>query len=227
VESSRRWWPWTSPVANTCRRRLGRSRLSYKSRLVGRSARLGAAAEFDRSAADESASEVARPHVFTASVEHRAPTSREVVAPGASPLRSPPGGSCRTSTAPSPPGSTGRELIDVEGVERAGTVAIDGLANVGDKVSQLRLVVLRDHGARCLSLRLAGHKYEATQSQPRSGNTGWVARTAGEAWQGPDGHRAVWADGRSAAGRWRGLVYRSVARSWRGSYIPSSPPPGS
>jgi hypothetical protein len=55
-------------------------------------------------------------------------------------------------------------VIDVEGVKRAGTVAIDGLPDAGDKVSQLRLVVLRDHGARCSSLQLAGHEYEATQS---------------------------------------------------------------
>jgi len=36
------------------------------------------------------------------------------------------------------------DLINVERVELAGTVAIDGLPNAGDKVSQLRLVVLRD-----------------------------------------------------------------------------------
>jgi hypothetical protein len=46
----------------------------------------------------------------TALLEHRVPTSRVVAPPGSSPLRSPPGGDCRTSTAPSPPGSTGREL---------------------------------------------------------------------------------------------------------------------
>ena len=61
------------------------------------------------------------------------------------------------------PGVLEENLIDVEGVKRAGTVAIDGLPNAGDKVSQLRLVVLSDHGARCSSLRLAGHEYEATQ----------------------------------------------------------------
>src|SRR5215217_7933907 len=62
------------------------------------------------------------------------------------------------------PGVLEENVIDLEGVNRAGTVAIDGLPNAGDKVSQLRLVVLRDHGARCSSLRLAGHEYEATQS---------------------------------------------------------------
>ena len=60
-------------------------------------------------------------------------------------------------------------LIDFEGVKGAGTVATDSLPNAGDELFQLRLVVLRDHGARCLSLRLAGHEYEATQTQPRSG----------------------------------------------------------
>ena len=62
------------------------------------------------------------------------------------------------------PGVLEENLVDVEGVKRAGTVAIDGLANAGDKASQLRLVVLRDHGACCSSFRLVGHEYEATQS---------------------------------------------------------------
>src|SRR3954453_16919943 len=62
------------------------------------------------------------------------------------------------------PGVLEENLIDVEGVERAGAVAIDRLANAGDKVSQLRLVVLRHYGARCSSLRLVGHEDEATQS---------------------------------------------------------------
>jgi len=39
----------------------------------------------------------------------RVPTSRVVAAPGSSPLPPPPERSCRTSTAPSPPGSSGRE----------------------------------------------------------------------------------------------------------------------
>src|SRR4030095_9946103 len=47
---------------------------------------------------------------FTALLEHRAPTSRVVAAPGSSPPRSPPGGNCRTSTAPLPPRSTETEL---------------------------------------------------------------------------------------------------------------------
>jgi hypothetical protein len=36
-------------------------------------------------------------------------------------------------------------LINVERVEFAGTVAIDGLTNAGDKFSQLCAVVVRDH----------------------------------------------------------------------------------
>ena len=40
----------------------------------------------------------------------RAPTSRVVAGSGSWPPRSPPRASCRTSTAPSPPGSTGREV---------------------------------------------------------------------------------------------------------------------
>jgi hypothetical protein len=54
-------------------------------------------------------------------------------------------------------------LINVERVKLAGTVAIDGLSNVGDKFCQLCVVVVRDHRARRSSLRLAGHECEATQ----------------------------------------------------------------
>jgi len=54
-------------------------------------------------------------------------------------------------------------VINVERVELAGTVAIDGLPNVGDKFSQLCVVVVRDHRARRSPLRLAGHELEATQ----------------------------------------------------------------
>jgi hypothetical protein len=44
--------------------------------------------------------------------------------------------------------------INLEGVKLAGPVAINSLANAGDKVSQLGLVVFRDHRSRCPSLRL-------------------------------------------------------------------------
>ena len=54
-------------------------------------------------------------------------------------------------------------LINVERVKLAGTVAIDGLPNAGDKSSKLCVVVVRDHPARRSSLRLAGHECEATQ----------------------------------------------------------------
>jgi hypothetical protein len=47
-----------------------------------------------------------------------------------------------------------QNAVDVEGVELAGAVAIDSLTNAGDKVSQLCLVVLRNHRARCSSRRL-------------------------------------------------------------------------
>lgn len=49
-------------------------------------------------------------------------------------------------------------VIDLERVEFAGPVAIDGLHDVGDKFSQLCVVVVRDHRPRRLSLRLAGHE---------------------------------------------------------------------
>ena len=54
-------------------------------------------------------------------------------------------------------------MINLERVELAGPVAIDGLPDAGDKFSQLCVVVVRDHQARRTSLRLVGHAYEATQ----------------------------------------------------------------
>jgi hypothetical protein len=62
-----------------------------------------------------------------------------------------------------PAGVLEENSINVERVELAGTVAIDGLTDAGDKVSQLCLVVVRDHGPRRSTLRLAGHETEATQ----------------------------------------------------------------
>lgn len=55
-------------------------------------------------------------------------------------------------------------MIDVGRVELAGTVAIDGVPNAGDKFPQLRLVVVRDHQARRSSLRLAGHEQRLRDS---------------------------------------------------------------
>ena len=54
-------------------------------------------------------------------------------------------------------------VIDLERVELASPVAIDGLPDVGDKFCQLCVVVVGDQRPRRLSLRLAGHEYEATQ----------------------------------------------------------------
>ena len=50
------------------------------------------------------------PPVIAAFLELRVPTSRVVPGPGSAPLQPPPRGSCRTSTAPSLPGSIGREF---------------------------------------------------------------------------------------------------------------------
>jgi hypothetical protein len=59
------------------------------------------------------------------------------------------------------------------------------------------LVVLRDHGAGCLALRLAGHEYEATQSPALQrhyrmvrADRGMVARSARSAAES-DGRRAA------------------------------------
>ena len=43
-------------------------------------------------------------------------------------------------------------MINVERVELSGTLTIDGLPNVGDKFSQLSVVVVRDHRTRRSSL---------------------------------------------------------------------------
>jgi hypothetical protein len=66
------------------------------------------------------------------------------------------------------PGVLEENVINVERVELAGTVAIDGLPNAGDKFSQLCLVVVRDHQTRRAPLRLAGHAHEATQASSLS-----------------------------------------------------------
>ena len=47
------------------------------------------------------------------------------------------------------PGVLKENLINIERVKLASTIAIDGLPNAGDKLSQLCLVVVRDHGAGC------------------------------------------------------------------------------
>jgi hypothetical protein len=68
-------------------------------------------------------------------------------------------------------------LINIERVKLAGTVAIDRLPNVGDKFSQLCVVVVRDHRARRSPLRLAGHQCEATQeSSPAAARLVTVCR---------------------------------------------------
>jgi hypothetical protein len=82
----------------------GARRISHQHTRDWTSERMG------RSATDECASGAAEPPVIAAFLELRVPTSRVVAGPGSSPLQPPPGGSCRTSTAPSPPGSIGRGL---------------------------------------------------------------------------------------------------------------------
>ena len=59
-------------------------------------------------------------------------------------------------------------MINVERVKLAGAVAIDSIPNPRDKLSQLCMVVVRDHRARRSSLRLAGHEHEATQESSLS-----------------------------------------------------------
>jgi len=52
--------------------------------------------------------------------------------------------------------------VNFECVKFAGTVAIDGVPDTVHEVTQLRVVVIRDHRARRPSLRLAGHTSEVT-----------------------------------------------------------------
>ena len=55
--------------------------------------------------------------------------------------------------------------IDLEGIQFAGTVAVDGLPDAIDKCSQLCAVIVGNHGTSRLSLQLAGHTTEATQNR--------------------------------------------------------------
>ena len=55
------------------------------------------------------------------------------------------------------PGVVEENVINLERVELAGAVAIDGLPDAGDKFSQLCVVVVRDHRARRSSLRPVRH----------------------------------------------------------------------
>jgi hypothetical protein len=71
--------------------------------------------------------------------------------------------------------------IDVERIKLASTVAIDGFPDTRDQFSQLRVVIVHDHRARGLTLRLARHGFEATHrasptnlhidAAPRGGKT--------------------------------------------------------
>ena len=72
-------------------------------------------------------------------------------------------------------------MIDVEGVKLAGAIPIDGLTNAGNEVSQLGLVMLRDHRASYSSLRLVRHEYgDYAKARTRSCHAGWVLRIAAD-----------------------------------------------
>jgi hypothetical protein len=59
-------------------------------------------------------------------------------------------------------------VIDLEGSEVACSVPIDGICDMLDEFAQLSVVVLTDHRARGLSIRLAGHDSEATHEVCRA-----------------------------------------------------------
>jgi len=60
-------------------------------------------------------------------------------------------------------------VVDLEGSEVASSVAIDGICDMLDEFAQLSVVMFTDHRARGLSLRLAGHDFEATHvTAPRA-----------------------------------------------------------
>lgn len=56
-------------------------------------------------------------------------------------------------------------------IKFAGTVAIDGVADMVDEFTQLRVVRARHHRARRAPLRFTGHKYEATHELTRPQRT--------------------------------------------------------
>src|SRR3954452_6194958 len=71
------------------------------------------------------------------------------------------------------------DSIDFQCINFAGTVAIDGFPDTSDELTQLRVVVVRDHRARRPSFRLAGHKSEVTHGLvPRSGKARKLGRYA-------------------------------------------------
>jgi len=58
------------------------------------------------------------------------------------------------------------DSIDVEGINIAGTVTIDDFPDTSDKLAQLRVVVGRDHRARCPSFQHARHESKVTHGSP-------------------------------------------------------------
>ena len=60
---------------------------------------------------------------------------------------------------------SGCEMYATEGIQFAGTVAVNGITDAIDKCSQLCAVIVGNHGTSRLSLQLAGHTTEATQNR--------------------------------------------------------------
>ena len=124
--------------------------------------------------------------VVTAILALRVPTSRLVAAPGSwrcnlhlKIVAELPQFLCRARVLE-------ENSIDLKRIKFAGTVAIDGVPDTVHKVTELRIVVIRDHQARCPSLRFAGHKSEVTYGlAPRSGMSMRCARLHQKPLHGP------------------------------------------
>jgi hypothetical protein len=100
--------------------------------------------------------------LVTALSARHAPTSRWMHARVSRPPPSPQGGSCRTSKFLRRARILEDDVIHLERSEVACSVPIDGICDMVNESAQLSVVILSDHRAGRLSLRLAGHVSEAT-----------------------------------------------------------------
>jgi hypothetical protein len=79
------------------------------------------------------------------------------------------------------------ERVSEQRIQFAGTEAINGFADTGDKFTQLGRVVVRDHRTRRPSLRLTGPESEVTHGLVPGGG-GWRAYRTGPPPEDPRAH---------------------------------------
>ena len=104
----------------------------------------------------------------TAPLARHAPTSRSVDARVSRPPPTPQVAGCITSEFLCRARVMEEDVVDFEGSELASSVAIDGVCDMLDESAQPSVVVLADHRARGLSLRLAGHESRLLTSPTRA-----------------------------------------------------------